>query len=74
MVEGYSQQGTKEEQYLQSRLRASTVRSYLIGRFTLDPAMTGIMPLGRDSAGSPDAAPWDGIALAVFQEKDASKK
>jgi len=74
MVEGYSQKGTKEEQYLQSRLRASIVRSYLIGRFQLDPPMTGIMPLGRDSAGSPDGAPWDGTALAVFQEKTAPAK
>jgi hypothetical protein len=31
--------------------------------------MTGIMPLGRDSEGSPDGAPWDGVALAVFQDK-----
>jgi len=74
MVEGYSQKGTKEEQYLQSRLRASTVRSYLIGRFQLDPLMTGIMPLGRDSQGSPDGAPWDGTALAVFQEKTEPAK
>jgi phospholipid/cholesterol/gamma-HCH transport system substrate-binding protein len=72
IVEGYAQKGSKDEQYLQSRLRASTARSYLIGRFQLDPAMTGIMPLGRDSEGSPDGVPWEGIALAVFQEKVAA--
>ena len=27
------------------------------------------MPLGSDSEGSPDGEPWDGVALAVFQEK-----
>ena len=69
IVEGHAQKGTKDEQYLQSRLRSSSVRSYLIGKFQLDPLMTGIMPLGRDSEGSPNGAPWDGIALAVFQDK-----
>jgi phospholipid/cholesterol/gamma-HCH transport system substrate-binding protein len=71
IVEGYSQQGTKDEQYLQSRARSSSVRSYLIGKFELDPLMTGIMPLGRDSEGSPNGGPWEGIALAVFQDKVA---
>jgi len=74
IVEGHAQQGMKDEQYLRSRLRASAVRSYLIGRFELDPLLTGIMPLGRDSEGSPDGAPWDGVALAVFQEKTAAAK
>jgi phospholipid/cholesterol/gamma-HCH transport system substrate-binding protein len=69
IVEGHAQKGTKDDQYLQSRLRASSVRSYLIGKFQLDPQMTGIMPLGRDSEGSPNGAPWDGVALAVFQDK-----
>jgi hypothetical protein len=69
IVEGHAQSGTKDEQYLKSRVRASAVRTYLIGRFTLDPLLTGIMPLGSDSAGSPKGAPWEGIALAVFQEK-----
>ena len=72
IVEGHAQTGTKDEQYLRSRLRSSTVRGYLIGKFQLDPLMTGIMPLGRDSEGSPDGAPWDGVALAVFQEKTAA--
>jgi len=74
IVEGHSQKGTKDEQYLKSRLRASSARSYLIGRFELDPLMTGIMPLGNDSEGSPNGAPWDGIALAVFQDKAAATK
>src|SRR6185295_5913997 len=74
IVEGHSQKGTKDEQYLRSRLRASDVRAYLIGRFQLDPQMTGIVPLGDDSEGSPDGVPWDGIALAVFQDKVATTK
>jgi phospholipid/cholesterol/gamma-HCH transport system substrate-binding protein len=74
VVEGYCQQGTKDEVYLQSRARASTVRDYLIAKFHLDPATTGVMPLGRESAGSPDGAPWDGVALAVFEEKPRAEK
>ena len=74
MVEGYAQQGTKDEQYLRSRARAAIVRDYLIGRFHLDPQATGIMPLGSDSGGSPNGASWDGVALAVFEEKPAAKK
>jgi len=30
--------------------------------------MTTVMPLGSDSEGSPDGEPWNGVALAVFQE------
>jgi phospholipid/cholesterol/gamma-HCH transport system substrate-binding protein len=74
VVEGHAQQGTRDEQHLRSRTRASLVRDYLIGTFHLDPKMTGIMPLGRDSQGSPNGAPWDGVALAVFQEKAAAQK
>jgi phospholipid/cholesterol/gamma-HCH transport system substrate-binding protein len=68
VVEGYSQTGSKDEQHLQSRDRASLARDYLIGRFQLDPRLTAVMPLGSDSEGSPEGQPWDGIALAVFQE------
>jgi hypothetical protein len=71
MVEGYAQQGTRDEQYLRSRVRASTVRDYLVGTFHLDPQATGAMPLSADSTGSPGKAPWDGVALAVILPKDA---
>jgi hypothetical protein len=66
MVEGYAQQGTRDERYVRSRGRAALVREYLIGKFHLDPQSTGLMPLGADSDGSPNGVPWDGIALAAF--------
>jgi hypothetical protein len=50
-------------------VRASLVREYLITRFSLTPQTVGVMPLGRESAGSPTGALWDGIALATFAEK-----
>jgi hypothetical protein len=71
IVEGYAQQGTRDEQYLRSRTRASIVRDYLIGKFHLDPQATGAMPLGATATGSPGNAPWDGVALAVILPKGA---
>ena len=73
MVEGYAQRGSKQEQYLRSRVRGSLVRDYLIATFGLTPQTTGIMPLGRDSAGSPGGKAWDGVALAMFEEKPGKK-
>jgi phospholipid/cholesterol/gamma-HCH transport system substrate-binding protein len=69
IVEGYAQQGTRAEQYLQSRVRAALVRDHMIAHFQLDPEATGAMPLGADSTGSPEA--WDGVALAVILPKGA---
>jgi hypothetical protein len=65
IVEGYAKQGTKDEQYLRARARASLVRAYLIGKFDLDPQLTGIMPLGADAD--------DGVALAVFHDAKNKK-
>ena len=69
VVEGFAQQGTRDEQYLRSRVRASIVRDYLIAKFHLDPQATGAIPLSADSPGSPGNAPWDGVALAVIVPK-----
>ena len=73
MVEGYAPQGTKDQQYLRARARASLVRDYLLARFSLTPQSTGVMPLGRESAGSPSGQVWDGVALAIFDETKARK-
>jgi phospholipid/cholesterol/gamma-HCH transport system substrate-binding protein len=69
VVEGYAMQGTRDEQYVRSRARAEIVREYLIGKFSLDPATTGLMPLGIDAPDSPDNGQWDGVALAAFLER-----
>jgi phospholipid/cholesterol/gamma-HCH transport system substrate-binding protein len=69
MVEGYAQQGTRDQQYLRSQARASIVRDYLVAKFRLDPQATGAMPLSADSPGSPEQAPWDGVAVAVILPK-----
>ena len=69
IVEGYAQQGLLDARYLQSRARAAAVRDYLVGRFQLDPQASGAMPMGAESTGSPEGAPWDGVALAVILPK-----
>jgi phospholipid/cholesterol/gamma-HCH transport system substrate-binding protein len=70
IVEGYAQGGTRDEQYLRSRVRASLVRDYLINKFHLDPQATGAMPLGAEATDAPDSAPFDGVALAVILPKN----
>lgn len=69
IVEGYSQRGTRDEQYLRSRARAGVVRDYLIDKFDLDPQATGAVPLSGESTDSPGKTPWDGVALAVILPK-----
>jgi len=73
MIEGYAQRGGRDEQYLRSRVRASLVRDYFIAKFGLTPQTTGVMPLGKESAGSPNNVAWEGVALAIFEEKGAAK-
>ena len=73
MIEGYAQAGTRDELYLRSRVRASLVRDYLIGKFGLTPQTVGVMPLGKDSAGSPAGEPWDGVALGVLRREEAKE-
>ena len=73
MVEGYASPGTRDQQFLRSRVRASLVRDYLLTRFSFTPQTTGVMPLGRDSAGTPTGQVWDGVALAIFDETKPAK-
>jgi phospholipid/cholesterol/gamma-HCH transport system substrate-binding protein len=74
IVEGYAQDGTRDEQYVRSQARASMVREYLIHKFQLDPTSTGLMPLGADATGSPDNGRWDGAALAAFLDRSATAR
>ena len=74
VVEGYAQRGPSDNQYLRSRIKASLVRDYLLAKFSLTPQTTGVMPLGRDSAGSPNGEVWDGVALAIFEDHNAAKE
>jgi len=62
IVEGYAAAGTMDEQFLQSRERATKVRDYLVKKFTLSPEYIGVMPMGSV------AEYGDGIALVLLKK------
>jgi phospholipid/cholesterol/gamma-HCH transport system substrate-binding protein len=74
VVEGYSQSGTQDEQFLKSRERATMVRNYLVAKFHLDPESTGLMPLGAESTGSPGNTPWNGVVIAAYLDRRATPR
>jgi len=72
MIEGYAAGGYTADRLVLSQRRADAVRTYLIRRFDINPANIGIMPLGAEAPGSPsDDDRWDGVALAIFVEREA---
>jgi phospholipid/cholesterol/gamma-HCH transport system substrate-binding protein len=71
VVEGYAHEATGDERYRQSRARATQVRDYIVTRFDVDPRYIAVMPMGSDAPHSPSGDTWDGVALAMFVEKDA---
>jgi hypothetical protein len=42
------------------------VRTYIMGKFGLDPNVIAVMPMGVEAEDSPDGKTWDGIGLALF--------
>lgn len=71
MVEGYAEGADTATRFLAARERAAAVRAFLLARFTLDPATTGLIALGDSAKGSPSGDGWDGVALAIFLPPDA---
>jgi phospholipid/cholesterol/gamma-HCH transport system substrate-binding protein len=72
MVEGYSTLPAPDLALLQSRARAATVRSYIIGRFGLRGTMVGAVSLGADAPDSPsNDGRWDGVGLALWVRRHA---
>ena len=69
VVEGYAPGVTSDERFLASRSRAQLVREYVQGKFGLDSAYVGVMPLGIEAPGSPANGTWDGVALAMFVKR-----
>jgi len=69
VVEGYSTAATAHAQYLDSRTRATLVRTYVVQRFGLDPKSVGSIALGADAPGSPRGDVFDGVALALYVDK-----
>ena len=46
MTEGYSNAGSPEQQFRIAQHRAVLVRTYLVNRFSLQPDLVGLMPMG----------------------------
>ncbi|MEO8078714.1 MAG: MlaD family protein [Acidobacteriota bacterium] len=66
VAEGYAKALTGDERYLRSRTRAQLVRTYVIGKFGIDPNYVGAIALGSEATDSPEGKEWDGVALARF--------
>lgn len=68
MIEGFTAEGTPSQQYLDSRGKATRVQTYLIGRFRLRPAYTGVVSMGGAPAGEAGSAPSfkDGVAIVSY--------
>ena len=70
VVEGYTAEGSKGDQWVVSRARATTVRDYLVKVLHFDPSYMGVMPLGPQASNSPAGSTWEGVAVVVFYDKD----
>jgi hypothetical protein len=66
MVEGYSNQGSPDEQFRESQLRAATVQQYLQTRFQLNPKLVGMIPLGDSPPESSGKKDWNGVSLVLL--------
>jgi phospholipid/cholesterol/gamma-HCH transport system substrate-binding protein len=66
IIEGYSRDGTPDQQFVTSRRRADLVRQYLAVHFHLLHSDMGIVPLlGTPPQGSGQES-WDGAAIMLF--------
>jgi outer membrane protein OmpA-like peptidoglycan-associated protein len=66
MVEGYSSQGSPDQQFRESQQRAAVVQEYLQARFQLNPKLVGRIPLGDSPAESSGKKDWSGVALVLL--------
>jgi phospholipid/cholesterol/gamma-HCH transport system substrate-binding protein len=71
VVEGYSTEGSRDERFRRARQRARVVREYLLDRYALVPQATGLIGLGNEAPGSPAGDQWDGVALALFVDRES---
>jgi phospholipid/cholesterol/gamma-HCH transport system substrate-binding protein len=67
VVEGYSNTGAPDQQYLISRQRAEEVSRYLQTHFQLSPERVGAMPLGDHPLAGKRT--WDGVCLVLVVSK-----
>ncbi len=67
MIEGFSREGTASQQYLLGRERANRVEAYLMLRFHLRPAYTGVISMSAESASEAVAGGFkEGVAIVSY--------
>ena len=71
VIEGYATAGGTGERFQRSRTRAALVRDYVLNQYELLPQHTGYIALAEDAPGSPSGDAWDGVAIALFLDRDA---
>ena len=73
IVEGYSAQGSRSDQFLRSRERSAQVRDYLIEKYGLKSNYVGLMPMGKAEPEASGGQSWEGVAIIFFPEKQKGK-
>ncbi len=66
IVEGYSSEGSPDEEYRKSQQRAEAVRQYLQDRFKLKPDLVGEIPLEQSPPEASGKKDWDGVSLVLL--------
>ena len=69
IIEGYSSSGSASDQLIQSRRRATLVRTYLQIRFNVLPKNTGIVALESTPPVNAGKSTFDGVSLVSVGEK-----
>ena len=69
IVEGYSDTGSPDQQFVVSRRRANLVREYLEARFHLMHSDVGIVPLRNRPPHCTGRETWNGVAIVLFDDR-----
>jgi len=69
IVEGYSNTGRPDQQFVTSRRRANLVRQYLEAHFHLVPSNIGIVPLRDKPPHCAGRDTWNGVAIVLFDDR-----
>ena len=69
IIEGYSTDGTPDQQFVTSRRRADLVRQYLEAHFHLIHSNVGIVPLRNRPPQGAGRSTWNGVAIVLFEER-----
>lgn len=69
IVEGYSDAGSPDQQFVMSRRRANLVREYLEAHFHLVHSDVGIVPLRGKPPQCAGRDTWNGVAIVLFDDR-----